>query len=154
MEHRHVDYDIKFMLNNLHEKLVSALHHMAKIGCAHRDIKASNLILDSKGHIKICDFGCSKLLYQQSEYTNEMLMEPLKGSRTYTVIGSSHIFLPELVALSVTPTHTHTHPCHSYAADAADKTSEGGGDDSVGMVGAPALSPHSLQRGYGIGCDW
>jgi len=69
-------------------------------GVVYRDLKLENLVLDSKGTLKIVDFGLAKIIKR----------------RTYTVCGT-----PEYMAVSFsftsfslnTHTHTHTHKIHS-----------------------------------------
>lgn len=43
-------------------ELIAALHHLGCLGIMHRDIKSKNILLDSRGHLKLGDFGSSKLL--------------------------------------------------------------------------------------------
>ena len=44
-------------------ELASAIFHMGTVGVVHRDIKLSNCLLDANGHLKLCDFGSSKVLF-------------------------------------------------------------------------------------------
>ena len=76
-------------------QLVSALLHMASQGCIHRDIKASNCVLNEHGHIKICDFGSAIALCCSSS-----------EARTYTVIGTAHVMAPEMMCLYEHPPYS------------------------------------------------
>jgi serine/threonine protein kinase len=42
-------------------ELVLALESLHGMGCVHRDLKPDNILIDKNGHIKLSDFGLSKL---------------------------------------------------------------------------------------------
>ena len=43
-------------------ELVLALHAVHSMGYVHRDVKPENMLMDTKGHLKLADFGtCVKL---------------------------------------------------------------------------------------------
>ncbi|XP_071475775.1 putative sperm motility kinase W [Marmota flaviventris] len=61
----------------LFEQVVSALCTCHAQGIAHRDVKAQNILLDSRGRIKLCDFGLG-CQFRQGE-----LLDTLCGTITY-----------------------------------------------------------------------
>ena len=50
-------------------ELILALEALHKENIIHRDIKPDNILLDEDGHIKLTDFGLSKILTDNKTYT-------------------------------------------------------------------------------------
>ena len=61
--------------------VVSAFKYMHSMNILYRDLKPENLLIDSKGYIKVVDFGFAKVVKH----------------RTYTLCGTPEYFSPELV---------------------------------------------------------
>lgn len=68
-------------------ELLAALEHMSQKRVIHRDIKASNVLVSTAGHLKVCDFGSAKVFDAVEEH-----------GRAFTLVGTPHAMAPEMVA--------------------------------------------------------
>lgn len=50
-------------------ELVSAIHYMHERRILHRDLKPENILLDEKLHCKVTDFGESKRIDEEEDFS-------------------------------------------------------------------------------------
>jgi serine/threonine protein kinase len=73
------------------KQMITALDYLHRQKIVHKDIKCANILLTSKGVLKLTDYGCSKGFDQ----TIFLVNYESKGSKTQK--GTSHWMAPESI---------------------------------------------------------
>ena len=82
--HMHQERKFDFNLTQFYiSEIILALEYLHKNNMVYRDLKPENILLDAKGHIKLTDFGLSKMLNSSKD-------------KAFTVCGTLQYLAPEM----------------------------------------------------------
>ena len=82
--HLHQARKFDFNLTQFYiSEIILALEYLHKNNMVYRDLKPENILLDAKGHIKLADFGLSKMLNSSKD-------------KAFTVCGTLQYLAPEM----------------------------------------------------------
>lgn len=81
-------------MRNIHDyhvctylQVVSALHYLySQLRVIHRDVKPSNILINRKGEVKICDFGISGYLVDSVAKTIDAGCKPYMAVRNCRIL--------------------------------------------------------------------
>jgi serine/threonine protein kinase len=77
---KYKEKDVRFYMS----EILLAIEYMHSQNLIYRDLKPENILIAKDGHIKLADFGLSKLLTEPSE-------------KTYTICGTPEYLAPEII---------------------------------------------------------
>eukprot|EP01126_Amoeba_proteus_P040608 TRINITY_DN4338_c0_g1_i1.p1 TRINITY_DN4338_c0_g1~~TRINITY_DN4338_c0_g1_i1.p1 ORF type:complete len:372 (-),score=31.02 TRINITY_DN4338_c0_g1_i1:809-1924(-) len=108
------DYDLRRLLDKCHVRftlaevkyllmqLIRGVKYLHDTSIIHRDLKTENLLVDMSGHLKICDYGLSRLYSDRKAYTPvvvtlwyrspELLLGPVEYSTEVDIWSVGCIF--------------------------------------------------------------
>lgn len=138
-------------------EMILAVFSLHSLGYIHRDLKPDNFLIDSKGHLKLTDFGLSKDGLHSSVTTRRF-------TSSLATTSSLPDFHPSSTGSTATPQHGHVRSRTNSGAPAATPLFEARKEEptnpatlAFSVVGSPHyMSPEVLtgEHGYGAEVDW
>ncbi|VVC42309.1 Hypothetical protein CINCED_3A010329 [Cinara cedri] len=81
-------------------EILLALEYLHNLNIQHRDLKPENILLDDNMHIKLTDFGCSKINNLESEMETLNISNPNENNngkeRANSFVGTAQYISPEI----------------------------------------------------------
>jgi len=68
-------------------EIILGIEYLHKLNCIYRDLKPENILLDREGHIRLTDFGLSKITISIQD----------EGHIAYTICGTPEYLAPEIL---------------------------------------------------------
>lgn len=65
-------------------EILLAIEYLHERSIIYRDLKPENILLDTEGHVKVTDFGLSKVMYSSNQ-------------KTYSLCGTPEYMAPEVI---------------------------------------------------------
>ncbi len=79
-------------------EILLAIESLHKLNCIHRDIKPENILIDKNGHIKLSDFGLSKI--SDNIFKEDLIdynSNKKTHNKTYSCVGTANYVAPEIL---------------------------------------------------------
>lgn len=112
-------------------EVVLGVEHLHNRGIVHRDLKPDNLLIDQKGHLKLTDFGLSRmgLIGRQKRALNSTASEPVPDLLKQGPFARS---------ASITSSRSASLDLHNLSGHSPGGTPQMTPSDSVGSFGQPS----------------